>query len=185
MSVELEPVRIVFSGYRVAGRKLTEHDGAFPSVNDIGTPGDTNPNWGYKNAKALLSEVLASLLCEPSGTEHTFIKPGTQTTKVTVPIERDGELPHPIGAVLVEGTMWWPGRQVRDQFNYAAIVWKFLGDVLVEHGYLSNDDWTRYQCGNLTRGWEKGRPARTELILFPRAEPFELLTAENTEGALF
>lgn len=186
---ELEPVRVIFRGFRVSGRKQREYDGILPSVNDIGVSGrDVGSGFNpvYANAKALYAPVLSALLTEPSGTEYEFIKPGTATTKVIVPIERDGELPASMAAVLVEGTCWWPDARLRDQGNFVTILVKFLGDVLVDNHLLDggHDDWTRFQFGNLTRGLDRNHPPYTELVLLPRLERFELLT-RDTEGALF
>lgn len=190
MSGEFEPVRVVFRGYRTETAfsrtiRRSEHDGAFPSVNDIGAPGNTNRNHGYENAKLLYSRILRALLQELTGREYEFIKPGTKTTRVTLPVEREGELPHPMGFVLAEGRCVFPTRQTRDQMNYGTIIWKFLGDVLQDAGYLEHDDWTRYQCGNLERGWDTSRPAWTELVFFPAAERRVLVDEAQREGAMF
>lgn len=172
MSGDPAPVRVVFRGYRVAGRKQQEFSGAFPSVNDIGAEGRQAgaPNFKHQKAKAVFSEILGALLREPSGSEYTFIKPDTQSTRVTVPIERDGELPHPMGFVLVEGVCVWPDLGLRDQGNFLTIIAKWVGDVLTAGGWLPHDDWTRFQFGNLERELHRGVPAYTELTFLPRQE---------------
>jgi hypothetical protein len=182
MSGEFAPVRAVFRGWReVKGLhtiKQTEHDGSFPSSNDVGAPGrsakDFNPV--YTTAKKFYGVMLSALLREPNGSEYEFIKPGTKGVKCIMPVEREGELPHGAGFMLVEGRCVYPTRQTRDQQNTAAVLWKFLLDVLENDGYLAaHDDWLGAQCGNLARGWDTSRPAYTELMFFPARDRLVLV----------
>lgn len=188
MSAEYAPVRIVLTGWREQyGRRVTEVNGAFPSVNDIGVSGRHagvfNPAYG--RSKDLYSPILLALLTETPGTEFEMIKPGTKSTKLILPINRDGELPHPMGSVLLEGRCVWPTRQTRDQGNWVTIIAKFVGDVLQAGGWLSNDDWTRYLVGNFERGLNSGKAPYTELVFLPAPEPLALIDEADREEALF
>jgi hypothetical protein len=80
-------------------------------------------------------------------------------------------LPKPLGRVLVEGEATFPDRIRRDQGNYRVLIEKALGDALTEGGWLEDDDWTRYEFGNLAYVYERG-VSRTRLMLFP--SPVEL-----------
>lgn len=195
LASEFEPVRVAFHGWREqvqTARKIrvSEHDGEFPSANDIGISArlaGKQKNWPYINAKAFYSIILSALLREPDGSEYRFTKPGTKTVEIIVPIERDGELPKGCGFILVEGMMVWPTLQPRDQNNYSTISWKFWGDVLEQDGYLAaHDDWFAYQGGNITRGLHRGKPAYCEFVFFPsrtRLEPVDLAApAESLFG---
>lgn len=178
----LEPVRVVFRGWREMGRggKITERDGAFPSQNDIGASGREGgkPNWAYTNAKAELAIPLAALFHAPAGEEYEYIKPGTKTTKcIMPPIERDGDLIEgaPYGFVLMEGRCVYPTRQVRDQNNIVATISKFVPDVLQSLGVVQRDDWQSFNTGNFARGWNTKLPAYTELMFFPARDRHELV----------
>jgi hypothetical protein len=192
MSAEFEPVRAIFRGWRETKGtrtvKTTEHDGAFPSVNDIGASGRGGAGFNpkYTNAKKLYGIMLSALLREPSGSEYHFTKPGTVGVRCVMPIEREGELPSGAGFMLLEGRMVWPTRQNRDQQNYAAILWKFLPDVLEDDGYLERgDDWLGLQCGNLSRGWDTSQPAYTELMFFPSRDRLVLVDEARRDGTMF
>lgn len=76
------------------------------------------------------------------------------------------DFPRPLGRVLAEGEVTFPDRRKRDQGNHRFFVEKALGDALTEGGWLADDDWSRYEFGNLTAEFEKG-VSRTRLLLFP------------------
>jgi hypothetical protein len=83
-------------------------------------------------------------------------------------VERLGavDLPRPLGRVVAEGEVTFSDRRKRDQGNHRFFLEKALGDALVEGGWLLDDDWARYEFGNLTAAFEKG-VSRTRLVLFP------------------
>ena len=78
-------------------------------------------------------------------------------------------LPKDLGKVFVEGTIVFPDRGRRDQGNFRVILEKALGDVLVSEGHLSDDDWSRYEFGQLSMEVEPGVSA-TRLAIFPQQE---------------
>jgi hypothetical protein len=71
-----------------------------------------------------------------------------------------------MGRVLVEGVVTFPDRRKHDQGNYRFVLEKALGDALVVGGWLVDDDWGRYEFGNLAADYAKG-VRRTVLTLFP------------------
>lgn len=75
-------------------------------------------------------------------------------------------LPLGLRRITVEGLMCFPDRGRRDQGNFRVVIEKALGDALVDGGWLEDDDWDRYEFGNLQRTYEKG-VAYTRLMLFP------------------
>lgn len=81
-------------------------------------------------------------------------------------------LPRGLERVMVEGEATFPDRTRRDQGNYRVLIEKALGDTLVSGGgdiaggWLEDDDWTRYEFGNLAYRYERG-VSRTRLWLFP------------------
>lgn len=79
------------------------------------------------------------------------------------------DLPYGLGYVYVEGQCCFPDRRKRDQGNFRFLLEKALGDTLVDLGYIADDDWSRYEFGNLRRAYEKGE-CWTALTLFPRQE---------------
>lgn len=189
MSAEFAPVRAVFRGWReIKGTKTVRHadfDGSFPSINDIGAPGDSRPNFAYTRTKEMFHIMISALLREPTGSEYEFIKPKTQGVKCVMPIERDGDLPTGAGFMLLEAKMVFPTLQMRDQQNYAAILWKFVPDTLEADGYLAaHDDWLGLQCGNLERGLNRKSPAYTELMFFPAKDRLVLQDESIEQGAL-
>lgn len=113
------------------------HMGQPPSVNPLGS-GDMR---AYQDQKKRWQSLLIDLL---SATD----------------------LPRHLAHVLVEGEATFPTRQRRDQGNHRFMLEKALGDALVEGGWLADDDWTRFEFGNLVSSYEKGVSA-TRLILFP------------------
>jgi hypothetical protein len=84
----------------------------------------------------------------------------------------DSGLPRGLDSVLVEGVMTFPTRAKRDQGNHRYFVEKALGDALVrgnvetrtvmlpseviEGGWLEDDDWSRYEFGNLAFRYVRG-----------------------------
>ena len=78
----------------------------------------------------------------------------------------DSGLPKGLVAVHVRGQVCFPDRTKRDQGNHRFLVEKALGDALEKGGWISNDDWTRYQFGNLDYAYDKGQ-SWTALTIFP------------------
>lgn len=76
------------------------------------------------------------------------------------------ELPKGLGRVLVEGEVCFPDRQRRDQGNHRFVVEKALGDALTAGGWLEDDDWSRFEFGQLAYRYEKGQ-SWTRLVVFP------------------
>lgn len=76
------------------------------------------------------------------------------------------DLPKGLVHVLAEGEATFPTRQRRDQGNHRFMLEKALGDALTAGGYIEDDDWTRYEFGNLIASYEKDVSA-TRLVLFP------------------
>jgi hypothetical protein len=87
---------------------------------------------------------------------------------VLLPLLEASGLPKGLRRVVVEGEVSFPDRAKRDQGNYRVLLEKVLGDVLVDGGWLDDDDWDRYEFGNLQRR-DEGRVSRTRLMLFPQA----------------
>ncbi len=120
------------------------HIGAPPSMNAFGS-GDPAL---YMGLKIRWQSLLADLLNE-SG------------------------LPRGLAQVMVEGEVTFPDRGRRDQGNFRVLLEKTLGDALVggwedvPGGWLDDDDWSRYEFGNLAYRYEAG-VSRTRLMLFPR-----------------
>jgi hypothetical protein len=69
--------------------------------------------------------------------------------------------------VLAEGMVTFPTRIKRDQGNHRFMLEKALGDALVSYGALPDDDWARYEFGNLQSRYERG-VSRVEVMLWPR-----------------
>jgi hypothetical protein len=114
-----------------------DHMGQPPSVNPLGS-GDMRAYQAQKQQwESLLSDLLAA-----------------------------SDLPKGLAHVLVEGEATFPTRAPRDQGNHRFMLEKALGDALERGGWIENDDWSRYEFGNLTASYEKGVSA-TRLVLFP------------------
>lgn len=113
------------------------HMGQPPSVNPLGSG---NPA-GYQAQKHQWQALLGDLLAA-------------------------SDLPKGLAHVLVEGEATFPTRQRRDQGNHRFMLEKALGDALVDGGWLEDDDWSRYEFGNLVASYEKGVSV-TRLVLFP------------------
>lgn len=79
-------------------------------------------------------------------------------------------LPKGLAGVMVEGEVSFGDGVSRDAGNHRTMIEKVLGDALVRGGWLEDDDWGRFEFGNLTRREERGMN-RTRLVLFPRAAP--------------
>lgn len=79
-----------------------------------------------------------------------------------------GGVPTGLGRVLVEGEWTFPRRfgQGPDQENYRYPCSKFLGDALQLGGWLSNDDWARFEFGGASYRLERG-VRRLRLMVFP------------------
>lgn len=79
-------------------------------------------------------------------------------------------LPKGLAYVFVEGEITFPDhREDRDQGNFRVVIEKALGDALQEGGYIANDNWTRYEFGQLTMRIKPGESA-TRITIFPRAD---------------
>lgn len=96
---------------------------------------------------------------------------------IKIKLEAEG-LPKGLGRIVAEAVMCFPDRAERDQGNFRFIIEKALGDALVDGGWLWDDDWSRYEFGNLAYAYEKGRAA-TEIMLFPEWPRIE--AAEKAE----
>lgn len=120
-------------------RSAPQHLGAPPSLNIFGS-GNRRV---YQEWKKAWSDVFAELL-------------------------RTSPLPRPVAHIQVEGRVCFPDRKARDQGNYRFLLEKALGDTLTAGGWLLDDDWSRFEFGNLAYVYEKGR-SWTELVLFPEA----------------
>lgn len=103
----------------------------------VGTPASLNVHgsganrFTYQNMKKAWAGVLTELL-------------------------EEADLPRPLAAVHATGVCCFPDRTRRDQGNYRFILEKALGDVLTEGGWLEDDDWDRYQFGDLGKTYEAG-----------------------------
>lgn len=97
---------------------------------------------------------------------------------LTTLLERS-ELPRGCERIVVEGEVTFPATADRDQGNFRVIVEKALGDALQQGGWLPNDDWTRYEFGNLTMRVVPGESA-TRLTLFPLPR-YEPVTTDQME----
>lgn len=82
------------------------------------------------------------------------------------PLLEASGLPRPLDAVKASGTATFPDVSDRDQGNYRVIVEKALGDALVKGGWLTSDDWTRYEFGDLSYAYEPG-VSQTVLVVGP------------------
>jgi hypothetical protein len=69
--------------------------------------------------------------------------------------------------VLAEGRVTFPDKRARDQGNYRFMLEKALGDALVAYGAIPDDDWSRYEFGNLQARYERG-VRLIEVMLWPR-----------------
>jgi len=107
--------------------------------------GGSGTNWhAYQGKKRALMSLLSTL------------------------IEGTG-LPRGLGRVQVEGKMVFgrrPGAKGPDQGNFRFPLEKALGDALEDGGWLVQDDWTRYQFGNLEYDYLKDVDG-FRLMLFP------------------
>ena len=81
---------------------------------------------------------------------------------------KESGLPKGLVAVRARGQVCFPDRRDRDQGNYRFLIEKALGDALEEGDWISNDDWTRYQFGDLEYAYDKGQ-SWTALTIFPQA----------------
>jgi hypothetical protein len=118
------------------------HFGAPSSFNVWSGQGD-NGAMAYKGEKDKWQSILLNLL-------------------------RASDLPTGLGGVYVEGEITFPEfREDRDQGNFRVMVEKALGDALQDGGYITNDNWTRYEFGQLSMRIAPGESA-TRLTIFPR-----------------
>lgn len=127
------------------GKSNLAHHGTPASLNVFAS---SRNEFVYLSAKRAWEERLTELM-DVSGMEKPFA-----------------------GKVLVEGEMCFPDRGRRDQGNYRFIIEKALGDALTLGGWLEDDDWSRYEFGNLAHVYRRGE-SWTRLMLFPaeRVEP--------------
>lgn len=73
-----------------------------------------------------------------------------------------------VESIYATGQLTFGRRGNRDQGNYRFMLEKALGDALQEVGILEDDQWNRYQFGDLTYAYEKD-VQRTRLMLLPNA----------------
>jgi hypothetical protein len=121
-----------------------------------------------KGAKTAICHAGAPPSMNMLGSGNQFVYQAHKKAWQAALIERLelADLPRPLARIVAEGEVTFPDRRKRDQGNHRFFVEKALGDALTEGGWLSDDDWARYEFGNLTAGYEKG-VSRTRLVLFP------------------
>lgn len=93
-------------------------------------------------------------------------------------LERSG-LPKGLGRVMVEGECSFGDGRRRDQGNHRGPLEKALGDAL-QRGWLIDDEWSRFEFGNLVRREDGGN--WTRLMLFPTWEPAPMVGDRLTLG---
>ena len=103
-----------------------------------------------------------------SGSQFLFQQKKKDWERVLTAKLEAASLPRPCARILVEAEAVFPDRSRRDQGNFRFLLEKALGDALTAGGWLEDDDWTRYEFGNLTYAYEKGVSA-TCLMIFPLA----------------
>lgn len=134
-----------------AGKTRMVHQGAPPSLNAGGSGGN---HFIYQGNKANWEERILELL-EETG------------------------LPRGLARVRAEGLICFDRRSRRDQGNFRVLIEKALGDALVRGGYLQDDDWARYEFGDLRQTYEKG-VSWTEFRIVGSADA----APEKSEGVL-
>jgi hypothetical protein len=117
--------------------------------------------------------VPPSLNALGSGNRFQFLNLKQTWALVFAPLLEDTDLARPCGRVVVEGAMCFPTRVRRDQGNYRFLVEKVIGDVLTDGGWLTDDDWTRYEFGGLAYHYEPG-VEWTRLAFFPSEVPLHV-----------
>jgi hypothetical protein len=158
-AVHLEPVEIVVT------RRC--HFKAKPVENGVKRRGCLRCN-GHKSDPAHLGAPPSFNAFGRSGDGFVYAGLKQQWSRVLLPLLEASGLPKGLRRVVVEGEVSFPDRAKRDQGNYRVLLEKVLGDVLVDGGWLDDDDWDRYEFGNLQRR-DEGRVSRTRLMLFPQA----------------
>jgi hypothetical protein len=98
-----------------------------------------------------------------------------------VELMENAGLPKPVGYVFAEGIACFPDRKARDQGNYRWMLEKALGDALQEGGWLADDDWSRFEFGNLRYHYAKGE-SWTLLRLEPQEVPRPLSGVDVLQG---
>jgi hypothetical protein len=101
-----------------------------------------------------------------SGDRRAYQAVKQQWQDVLTELLEESGLQRGLGRVMVEGEATFPEQLRRDQGNYRILIEKALGDTLVAGGWLEDDDWARYEFGNLAYRYEHG-VSRTRLYLFP------------------
>ena len=112
------------------------------------------PSFNYFSASHLTGNLLA-------GSKQAW-------QAILLDLLRGSDLPTGLERVLVEGEVTFPTAAKRDQGNFRVIIEKAMGDALQQGGYLPDDDWSRYEFGNLQRRVVRGVSA-TRLMIFPLA----------------
>jgi hypothetical protein len=144
---------LVKSDGKACGRAKTNplHHGPPPSLNVQGSGAN---HFAYQNAKKAWQAMLVEKLAL-------------------------SDLPHGLAGVMVEGLCCFPDRITRDQGNFRYFIEKALGDALVEGdplndlpGWIEDDDWDRYEFGQLAKTYTKGE-SWIQLTIFPRLQPAE------------
>jgi len=107
-----------------------------------------------------------------SGSQRAYIGLKTTWQPILIDLLEQSGLPKGLQRVMVDGEVSYPDSQERDEDNAVALVRKFLGDALVQGGWLSSDVWGRHKFGELVRADEPG-VSRLRLTLFPSLEPLD------------
>lgn len=82
-------------------------------------------------------------------------------------------LPKGLGRLMVEGECSFGDGRKRDQGNHRGPLEKAVADAAVRGGYLIDDEWSRFEFGNLVRREDGGN--WTRLMLFPAWEPMPMI----------
>lgn len=130
-------------GCAVCGRAKTHPDHhAYPESFNEG--GSGHNHFAYQNAKKAWQARLIKLLAA-------------------------SELPRPLARVVVEGELTFTRRFGKgpDQENFRYPLSKFLGDAMVEGGWIVDDDWGRFEFGGLAYRLEPAGTPRMVLTVFP------------------
>lgn len=107
-----------------------------------------------------------------SGSQRAYIGLKTTWQPVLVDLLERSGLPKGLQRVMVEGEVSYGVDRDRDEDNAVALVRKFLGDALVQGGWLTKDVWGRHKFGELVRLDEPG-VSRLRLMIFPSMEPLD------------
>jgi hypothetical protein len=101
-----------------------------------------------------------------SGNPRLYWEMKRRWSAILLPLLRGSGMPLGLSRVMVDGELTFPDRGRRDQGNFRVVLEKALGDTLTAGGWLEDDDWSRYEFGNLTANYQKGVSA-TRLMIWP------------------